>query len=169
MSRQFSLPRDGAPLGMAVTLVEWQHFGNDPRWKSLQKIMLSFGAIISTTIFINRGNARRGSTPPYVSRLRSRHRITGVRKAKEFHLDWGKQDKGVTNCLWHCILHEWGFLSRSHHQTTSTPPESRNSSFSPKNWSFQCLLKHRWSASEYSTFVQYATPLQHNRPFGPKH
>ena len=38
----FDLAGDGAPLGMAVTLADHQHFRNNPRWKSLRKIMLSW-------------------------------------------------------------------------------------------------------------------------------
>ena len=67
MGRQFSLSGDGAPLGMAVTLADRQHSGNDHRRISPQKIMLSLGAIISATIFRNGGNTPNGSTPPYVS------------------------------------------------------------------------------------------------------
>ena len=48
---------------MAVTLVDCQHSGSDPRRISPLKIMLSLGAIISETIFKNRGNTSKGSTP----------------------------------------------------------------------------------------------------------
>ena len=37
--REFSLPGDGAPLGMAVTLADRQHSGNDPRHISPRKVM----------------------------------------------------------------------------------------------------------------------------------
>ena len=81
--------------GMAATLAESQYSGNDARRISPEKIMLNFGAIITATIFRNRGSTPRGSTPPYVSRARSRRRRTGVQNAKELNLDRGKQDKGV--------------------------------------------------------------------------
>ena len=70
MGRWFSLSGDGAPLGMAVTLGHRQHSGNDPWRISPRKIMFSFEAIISATIFRNRGNTPKGSTPPCVSRSR---------------------------------------------------------------------------------------------------
>ena len=90
-----------------VTLADHHHSGNDPRRMSLRKLMLSFGAIIFASFFINWGNTPNGSTPPYVSRSRSRRRRTEVRKAKEFHLEWGNPDKGVTNCSRHCLLSNW--------------------------------------------------------------
>ena len=98
MGRQFFLWWDGAPMGMAVTLADRQHSGNDPRRMSLRKIMLSFGAIISTTFIRNGGNTPNGLIPPFVSRSRSRLRRAEVRKAQELHLGGGKQDKGVSNC-----------------------------------------------------------------------
>ena len=79
LGRQFSLSRDGAPLAIS-TLADRQHSGNDRRWMSLRKIMLIFGAIISATIFRNRGNTLKASTHPYVSSSRSRRRRTGVRR-----------------------------------------------------------------------------------------
>ena len=66
MGWQFSLLGDGALLEIAVTLADFQHSGNDPRWISPQKIMLNFGAIISATILRNRGKPPTRSTPPYV-------------------------------------------------------------------------------------------------------
>ena len=72
-------------MGMIVTSVDRQQSGKEPRRISQRTIMLSFGVIISATIFRNRGNTPKGSTPPYVSRSRSRRRITGVWKSKEFH------------------------------------------------------------------------------------
>ena len=51
--------------------------------------MLHFGAILSATFF-------RGNTPIRV-RSRNRRRRIEVRKAKEVHPDWGKQDTGVTS------------------------------------------------------------------------
>ena len=65
MGWQFTLLGDGAPLGMAVRLADCQHSGNDPKWISLQKIMLNFGTI-SATIFRSRGKTPKGSTPLYV-------------------------------------------------------------------------------------------------------
>ena len=111
VGREFSLSGDEAPLGIAVTLAVRQYSGNDPRRISPLKITLWFGAKISAIIFRNRGNTPKGSTPPYVSRSRSRRRRTGVRKAKELRLALGKQDKGV-NCSRHCLLPNWE--SRSH-------------------------------------------------------
>ena len=61
MDPQLSLSGDGTPLGMAVTLADRQHSGNDHRRMILRKIRLSFGAIISAT-FRNRGNSPKGST-----------------------------------------------------------------------------------------------------------
>ena len=87
----------------AVTLADCQHSRNDPRRISPQKIMLRFWAIITSTIFRNRGNVPSGSTPPNVLRLSSRRRSTGVLKAKELHLHWGQQDKCVTICSRHCF------------------------------------------------------------------
>ena len=55
-----------ASLGMAVTLADCQHFGNDHRWISPQKVMRNFGAIIYTPIFRNRGKKPKGSVPPYM-------------------------------------------------------------------------------------------------------
>ena len=68
MGWQFTLLGDGAPLGMAVTLLDCEHSDNDPGQISPQKIMLNFGAIISATIFRNRRkfNTPKGSTAPYV-------------------------------------------------------------------------------------------------------
>ena len=61
MCRQLSLSGDGAPLGMAVTLADRQHFGNDPRRMSyLRKRMHSFGAIVSATFFRKIGNTPKG-------------------------------------------------------------------------------------------------------------
>ena len=65
-----------------------------------------------------------------------------------------------------------GFPSRSHHQTTFGPPESRNRRFHTKDQAYQCpsiTYGTRWSASEYSWCVHHATPVQHNRPFRPLH
>ena len=84
--------------------------------------MLSFGAIISVTIFRNRGNTPKRSTPPYVSRSRSRCRRTEVRKEKELHLDLGKQDKGVKNCLRPYLLSNWEPWSESFSAGATTKP-----------------------------------------------
>ena len=83
MGRWFSLSGDGPTFEMAVTLADGQHSGNNPRWTSLQKIMLCFGAIISTTFFRNIGKTPEGSTPPYVSKSRGRPRNTEVQMGKE--------------------------------------------------------------------------------------
>ena len=48
---------------MAVTLADCQHSWNDYRRMSLRKILLNFGAIISTTIFINRETHPRDQHP----------------------------------------------------------------------------------------------------------
>ena len=71
---------------MVVILAGLKYYSDDPRWMSIRKIIL-IEAIISETIFRNRGNMPKVSTPPHVSRSRSRRRRTGVRKAKELHLD----------------------------------------------------------------------------------
>ena len=64
MGRQFYISARGWDilLGMAVTLADRHHSGNDPRRISPRKIMLRFGAIISATIFKSRGNTPKGST-----------------------------------------------------------------------------------------------------------
>ena len=133
---------------------------------SPQRIMLHFGAIIS--VFRNRGNTPKGSTPPYVARSRRRLRRTGVQISKELHLDWGQQDEGVTNCSRHCLLSNWEPRSDafSAGATTKPPPglfRAGADGFSPKNepWSVSPHFVHRWSASEYYWCAHYATPLQH--------
>ena len=124
MGRLFCLSGGGVQLGMAVTLTERRHSWNDLRRMSLRKMMRCFGVIISATFFCSRGNTVTGSTPPYVSRSRSRRRRSEVQKAKELPLDWGKQDEGVTNCSRHCLLSNWEPRSQafSAGATTKTPP-----------------------------------------------
>ena len=100
--------------------------------------MISFGVIISTTSFRNRGNTSKGSAPPYVSRSRSRRRRTGVRKAKELHLDWGKQDKGVTTYSRHCLLSNWE--PRSDAFSTAATSNPMDDWYSMSRWVFQTAL-----------------------------
>ena len=140
---------------MAVTLADCQHSGNDPQQISPQKIILSLGAIISATVFRNGWNTPKGSTPPYPSRSRSRYRRTGVRKAKELHLDWGKQDKGVINCSRHCLLstESPGVMPSQQEppQTISEPPVSRNRQLDTKYRAFRCLPPLMWTSGLFQT------------------
>ena len=105
---------------MPVILADRKHSRNDPRRMSLRKIMLSFGAIISVTCFKNEGNTPKGST--HISRSRRRHGKTEVRKATELHLNWGKQDIGVTNCSRHCLLSNWEPRSEAYSAGATTKP-----------------------------------------------
>ena len=111
---------------MAVTLTDPQHSGNDPGWISPRKVMLNFGAIISTTVFTNTGNTPKGSAPPYVSRSRSRRRKTGVPSPEGQRIapiQWETKqrcDELLTTLLTVKLrAQEWRFLSRS---TTKPPP-----------------------------------------------
>ena len=92
----------------------------------------SFGAIMSATIFRNIGNTPKGSTPPYMSRSRISRIRTGVKL-------------GTTLLNVKLRAQEWGFLSRSHHQTTSGPPESWNRSQHTKDRAFQCIPPLGWA------------------------
>ena len=161
---------------MAVALADLQHSGNYHRRRSLRKVLLSFGAIISATFYRNRVNTPNWSTPPYVSRSRSRRKRTEVRRAKELHLDWGKQDKVVINTALDTAAvklraQEWCFPAGA----ASKPPRSP--------WELEYEVSHqrsslsvsrttklnRWSASEYSWYPHYSTPLLHHRPSVPHH
>ena len=105
--------------------------------------MLNFREIISATIIKNRGNTPKGSTPSYVSRSRSRCRRTGVRKAKELRQ---RCDELLTTLLTVKLEAQDGrFLSRSHHQTTSGPLESRNGRLHTKDRALKRLPPLMWT------------------------
>ena len=70
---------------------------------------------------------------------------------------------------------ERGFLSRSHHQTTSGH-ESKNKMFYTKDLAFQCLpplmrigLELQSIPGAVIMWLPYVTPLQHHRLFEPQH
>ena len=85
-----------------------------------KKIMLSFRAIISATSFKNRGNAPKGSTPPYVSRsIGSRHRSPEDRRIAP---RLREKDKGVTNYSRHCLLSNWQPTSEAFSAGATTKP-----------------------------------------------
>ena len=65
-------------------------------------------------------------------------------EGKELHLDWGKQDKDVTNCSRHILLSNWDHRSDafSAGATIKPPPgplESRNIRLHTKDRAFKCL------------------------------
>ena len=68
---------------------------------------------------------------------------------------------------------EWSFHSRSHNQTTSWPPESRNSKRRIKYWAYKCLPPLMWKGGVLQSipggFIVWLTPLRHHRPSGPQH
>ena len=126
------------PWEWQLKLADRRHSGNDPRRISPQKIRLYFGAIISATIFRNRGNSPKETTI-CVKIKKQTPKYRSPEGQIIAPIDWGKQDTVVTNCSRHCLhavklrAQEWRFHGRSHHPTTSGPLESRNSSLYSKD------------------------------------
>ena len=80
-------------MGMAVTLADRQHSGNDPRRKRILKRMLGFGAILFATFFRNRGNASNGSTPHTCQDLEADARKQKFGRPKNCTLPEGNKTK----------------------------------------------------------------------------
>ena len=134
--------------------------GYYPRRISHRKFMLSFGAIISATIFRNWGNSQMINTPIW-AKIKSRCKRTGVWKAKELHLYRRKQSKRVTNCSRHCLLSNWEPRNEafSTGATTKPPPgplragiEGRMDSFAVKQIMGinTATPSFRWDEDKYS-------------------
>ena len=104
MGRYFALSGDGAPLGMAVH----QRTANTPetifQTDEPTKNYAQFWSYNIRNLLQKQWKHTQRINTHNVSRSRSRHRRTEVRKAKKLHLDRGKQVKGVTNCSRHCML-----------------------------------------------------------------
>ena len=142
---------------MTVTLADRQHSGNDPRWMSQRKIMLSFAAVISATFFRNRGNNQKYQHPIYTpiphqqphktkKQTQEDRSSEGQRIAPILGKTTLRSDKLLTPLLAVKLrAQEWDFFNRSQHQTTSGPPESSNIRFHTKDWAFQWLPPLMWT------------------------
>ena len=134
---------------MDVTLADRQNCGDNPRRMSLRKIMHNFGAIISATFFRNRGNTFKGSNTPILIKIEKRtlenRSSVGQRIALRLRETRQRVKLLTTLLALKLRMQEWGFLRRSHHQTTFGPTESRNRRSDEKDRSFQCLPPLIWT------------------------
>ena len=154
---------------MAVTLADHQHCGNDPQMDKPTKNYV--GAKISATIFLIRGNTSKGSTPPFVSKSRSRRR-TGIQKDKKLHLRRRETRERCDKLLMTLLTvklrtQEWSFLNRSHHQTTSEPSESRNRRLHTKDRACKRLQTFMWKCRVLQSIHGAFIVWLHCKPIDP--